>query len=159
VRKSSRFIAIALALITADAISGTRYHGGVAFADSPQSEAARVMLLAERGNASAQAQLGWMFSVGRGVPQNYLLAAKWYRRAAEQGNGDAQFALGLLYNKGEGVPQDFVLAYMWFNLSASQAVGKDRDFKVRIRDGVATKMTIAQVEAAQQMARAWYNLP
>jgi hypothetical protein len=48
---------------------------------------------------------------------------------------------------------------MWLNLAASQAAGEDRDFKVRVRDGVASKLTIAQVEAAQQMARMWYNFP
>jgi TPR repeat protein len=144
-------------LLAASAISGSLGPGGSAHAESPYSAAAKVMRLAERGVISAQAQLGWLYSIGRGVPQNYLLAAKWYRRAAEQGHGGAQFALGLLYNKGEGVPHDVVLAYMWMNLSASQAVGEDRDFKVRLRDSLASKMTIAQVEAAQQMARAWSN--
>jgi TPR repeat protein len=96
-----------------------------------------------------------MYSIGRGLPQNYHQAAKWYRRAAQQGHGGAQFALGLLYNKGQGVPKDLVLAHMWLNLSATQAIGEDRDFIVRIRDGIASKMTIAQVEAAQRLARAW----
>ena len=42
--------------------------------------------LAERGDASAQSYLGFMFETGRGVPQNYTEAAMWYRRAAEQGD-------------------------------------------------------------------------
>jgi TPR repeat protein len=155
----SRFIAIAVSMIATGIVGGAVLPGGPALAESLQSAATRATVLAEQGNASAQAELGWMYSVGRGVPQNFLLAAKWYRRAAEQGNGNAQFALGLLYNKGEGVPRDLLLAYMWLNLAASQAVGEDRDFKVRIRDGVASKLTVAQVEAAQQMARMYYNFP
>ena len=40
---------------------------------------------AERGNARAQAYLGFMYQYGRGVPQNHALAVYWYRRGAEQG--------------------------------------------------------------------------
>jgi TPR repeat protein len=140
--------------LAADAVSDALRLGNWA-SYHPYTAAEKVIRLAERGDLNAQAQLGWMYSIGRGVPQNYLLAAKWFRIAANRGHGGAQFALGLLYNKGQGVPLDVVLAYMWMNLSASQAVGDDRDFKVRLRDGLASKMTIAQVEAAQQMARAW----
>jgi len=112
--------------------------------------------LANSGDIKAEAQLGWMYSKGRGVPQNYYEAAHWYYLAAQRGHGGAQFELGLMYNKGEGVRRDFVLAYFWLNLSASQAVGDDRDFKARIRDAVASKMTVEQVAAAQEMARGWY---
>jgi len=48
------------------------------------------------------------------------------------------------------------VASVWLNLSASQAEGDDRDFKVRIRDRVASKMTAAQ-GARQRMARDWYK--
>jgi uncharacterized protein len=124
---------------------------------APYAEAARVIRAAKQGDPRAQAYLGYMYERGIGVPQHFMLAAKWYRCAAEQGHGNAQFALGLLYNKGRGVPIDFVAAYMWMNLSASQAIGEDRDFKVRIRDAIASKMTVLQVEQAQQFARAWYK--
>jgi len=118
---------------------------------------ARVIRLAEAGNVDAQAQLGWMFSTGHGVPQDFYKAAKWYYLAAVQGHREAQFQLGLLYNKGEGVQRDYVLSYLWLNLSASQAVGSDRDFKVRMRDSVATKMTVAEIALAQQMALTWFK--
>jgi TPR repeat protein len=117
---------------------------------------AKVIRQAHRGSARAQAFLGFMYANGRGVPQHFGQAAKWYRLAAEQGNGNAQFALGLLYDKGQGVPQNLVEAHKWLNLSAAQAVGEDRDFKVRIRDAIASKMTLAEVELAQYLARAWY---
>ena len=41
--------------------------------------------LAERGDASAQAALGAFYENGKGVPQDYAKAVKWYRLAAEQG--------------------------------------------------------------------------
>jgi TPR repeat protein len=93
-----------------------------------------------------------LYLKGRGVPQSFELAAMWFYRAAIQGQGEAQYQLGMLYNKGQGVPRDYVLAYMWLNLSASQAVGEDQDFKSRMRDAIATKMTERQVRTAQIMA-------
>jgi TPR repeat protein len=148
------YFSIIAVLIAAGVIGGAAPYTHAA---SPASLAARMMHSAERGDPRAQAYLGWLYSVGRGVPQHYLLAAKWYYRAAVQGHGCAQFALGLLYNKGQGVQKDLVLAYMWLSLSASQAVGEDRDFKVRIRDSVASKMTVNQVEFAQHLALRWYR--
>ena len=41
---------------------------------------------AEAGNVGAQFNLGYMYNVGQGVPQDYTEAAKWYRRAAEAGD-------------------------------------------------------------------------
>lgn len=58
-----------------------------------------------------------MYHDGRGMPQDYKEAVKWYHQAAEQGNADAQFKLGRMYANGYGVPQDYVQAHMWFNLS------------------------------------------
>jgi TPR repeat protein len=113
------------------------------------------MARAARGNPEAQARLGWLFSIGRGVPQNYYEAAKWYFRAADQGEGEAQRALGMLYNKGEGVPKDLMLAYMWLDLSAAH--GADGDFRARLRDAIASKMTAQQVQVAQRMSLDWYR--
>lgn len=127
------------------------------FISGAYAAAAQVIHSAEKGNMNAEARLGWMYATGRGMPQDFYKAAKWYYLAAVQGQGGAQFELGLMYNKGQGVPRDFILAYTWLNLSASQAVGDDRDFKARIRDAVASKMTVAQVRLAQQMALAWYK--
>jgi uncharacterized protein len=129
------------------------------FVPAPYAVAATVMRQAEKGNVKAEAQLGWMYATGRGVPQDYAKAAKWYYCAAILGHGGAQFELGMLYNKGLGVPRDWVLSYMWLNLSASQAVGDDRDFKVRMRDAVASKLTPAEVAQAQHMALTWYKGP
>lgn len=128
------------------------------FAPAPYASAPTVIRQAERGNVKAAAQLGWMFSTGRGVPQDYAKAAQWYYRAAVRGYGWAQFELGMLYNTGQGVPCDYLLSYMWLNLSASQAVGDDRDYKVRMRDAIASKLTPGEVAEAQHMALAWYKM-
>src|SRR5258707_10892321 len=61
---------------------------------------ASIVRLAERGNARAQAVLGFMYEFGRRVPQDYVLAAKWYFRAAIQGEPHGQHLIGLLFDKG-----------------------------------------------------------
>ena len=42
------------------------------------------VLLAERGHARAQNNLGFLYQEGSGVPQDYTRAVKWYRPVAEQ---------------------------------------------------------------------------
>jgi TPR repeat protein len=110
---------------------------------------------AAQGASSAQAVLCFMYTFGRGVPQNYREAANWCRRAANQGNSEGQYMLGLMYNKGQGVPEDFFLAYKWLNLAAARASGNKRDHFYRIRDSVATKLTPAQIDVAQRVALDW----
>jgi len=155
VTKIARCIAVILAIFAAGT-AGAAARPNI-FAPVPYAAADRVAGLAQSGDKNAQAQLGWMYATGRGVPQDYYKAAKWYYLAAVQGQGFAQFELGLAYNKGQGVRRDYILSYMWLNLSTSQAVGDDRDFKSRIRDAVAAKLTVAQLAYAQEISLTWYN--
>ena len=60
--------------------------------------------LAERGDASAQCNLGVMYEQGRGVAQNYREAMKWFRLAAVQGNASAQSNLGVMYYNWRRAP-------------------------------------------------------
>jgi TPR repeat protein len=106
-------------------------------------------LAAKQGNASAQYNLGQMYRQGRGVPQDYKTAVKWFRLGAEQGVAPAQNNLGNAYGRGQGVIQDNVYAHMWFNIAASSG---DKD-AVKNRDMVAGRMTPAQLEKAQDLAR------
>jgi uncharacterized protein len=112
----------------------------------------RVMALAQRGDAHAQAVLGFMFEAGRGVPQSYDAAVDWYALSAEQGDPTGQYLLGLLYDKGFGVPQNVILAYKWLNLAAAHAPGPHRENILRLREAVATKMTRVQLDVAQHLS-------
>ena len=47
---------------------------------------------AEEGNVAAQYNLGTIYAHGKGVPQDYVEAIKWYRKAAAQGNIESQKA-------------------------------------------------------------------
>ena len=111
--------------------------------------------LAERGQAEAQAILALMYQQGSGVPQDAVMAAHWYLSAAEQGHVGAQYQLGLLYDKGHGVPANTVLAYKWLNLAAARAAPRERDYYVRIRDAVASKLDADQLAKAQWLATSW----
>ena len=91
-----------------------------------------------------------MYDKGKGVPQDYKTAAKWWKLAAEQGNADAQNNLGAMYSKGRGVLQDYVYAHMWFNIAASSGKSKNAS---KNRDIVAGVMTPAQIADAQKLAR------
>ena len=75
---------------------------------------------AEEGEALSQAMLGIMYSDGEGVPQDYVEAVKWYRKAADQGHVGAQGKLGAMYHFGQGVPQDYVKAVKWWRKAADQ---------------------------------------
>lgn len=134
--------------------------GLAAFARHDYVKAARLLHgPAEAGNARAQAVLCHLYTAGFGVPRSYADAADWCDRAANQGNVQAQYMLGLLYNKGHGVPEDYILAYKWLNLAASRAAGPKKDYSFRIRDAVATKMSPAQIEIAQELAVTWRPIP
>lgn len=148
----------ALLLLLADGVAHAQsFRQGVsAFNRQDYAQASRVFIpLAERGNASAQGYLGFMFETGRGVPQNYTEAAMWYRRAAEQGDSRAQYSLGLLYDRGQGVPRDVVEASKWLNLAAAGAPRRVREARVRIRDAVTTKMTRGEIAQARLRALEW----
>ena len=125
--------------------------------DKPATqELADLRASAEAGEAQAQYNLGVRYTVGEGVPQDYVEAVAWYRRAAEQGHAAAQFNLGGRYGTGEGVPQDYVEAHMWLNLAASRSSGEQRERVVTARDAVAERMTPADLSEAQRLAREWY---
>jgi hypothetical protein len=159
-RLKSRNVAVATFLIATLLFCPAHaqsFHQGVsAFNRQNYAQASRVFIpLAERGNAQAQAYLGFMFETGRGVPQNYTEAALWYRRAAEQGDSLAQYSLGLLYDKGQGVPRDLVEAAKWLNLATAGAPRQAREARARIRDAVTTTMTRGQIAQARVRALEW----
>ena len=86
-----------------DYVSGKR-----AFDHGRYSLAAEILNpLAEGGNAFAQYAMGFMFEKGKGLPQDFFMAVRWYRKAAKQGFAEAQHNLGTLYGHGQGGAQGF----------------------------------------------------
>ena len=140
--------------------------------------------LALQGNAEAQFQLGIIYELGRGVPedsaeasrwfrmtaflgievrrgrgvpQDYAESVKWWRASAEQGLGISQMQLGNSYVQGRGVPKDYVQAHKWFNLStvSTDLDKEDKEAAVTLRDDLAENMTREQIAEAQRLATAW----
>jgi len=107
--------------------------------------------LAERGDATAQYNLGFMYDNGQGVPQDYAEAVKWYRKAAEQGHARAQYNLGQMYEEGNGVAEDLVQADLWFGLAAENGLGR-----AAINRGIVrARMTPLETVRARKLAREW----
>jgi TPR repeat protein len=157
-RSFCTFALLALALAAAGPAEAKPLQAGiVAFQRQDYARALAVFgPLAARGDPRAQTYLGFMYSNGYGVPQNYIEAANWLHLASEQGDARAQYLLGLMYDKGHGVPQDYVQATKWLDLAVAGATGRDRDDWVRIRDAVASKLSLAQRTVAQGLALQWH---
>jgi uncharacterized protein len=145
-------VLVCLAILSNPAAADRLRNGARAFAAHDYVTAARIFTdLAPQGDARAQTYLGFMFANGKGVPQNYMVAAGWYRCASQQGFPAAQYMLGLMYDKGHGVPQDYVIAYALLNLAVAGA-GPEREHWARIRDAVASKLSLIERVRAQQLA-------
>jgi GAF domain/PilZ domain/Sel1 repeat len=107
--------------------------------------------LAEQGDPAAQFSVGARYATGDDVPQDYAEAVRWFSMAAEQGHVVSQATLGAYYWAGRGVPQDPEKAYFWSVLAQA---GGDEASKYRV-SVLASRMTHAQVAAAQQQANDW----
>ena len=137
----------------AQASLGVMYANGRGVPQDDHESAKWYRKAAEQGMAMAQFNVGVMYAKGQGVPQIDQEAVRWYRKAADQGHAKAQFNLGLMYAKGHGVPQDFVRAQMWFSVAAAALTGDDGKKVMTFRDTVASRMTAAQIEKSQEMAK------
>jgi TPR repeat protein len=141
------------------AVAGGMARGAAAYYKGYRGDYARaareLIPAASRGNIRAQAQLGFMYEYGFGVPQNYAVAADLYQSAAAQGNAFAQSRLGLSYDKGHGVPQSLILSYKWLDLAAARASSREGDYYRRLRDAVASKMSSDQIVQGQRLALIW----
>ena len=86
----------------------------------PAKVVAACRRLADKGEAQAQTNLGWLYQNGEGVAKSDSEAARWYRKAADQGNTTAQFNLATMYENGEGVSHSHAEAAKWYRKAADQ---------------------------------------
>src|SRR5262249_47331243 len=77
-----------------------------------------VKRLAEHGHAKAQALLGLMYQLGRGLPRDLDQAMKWYQAAAEQGDADGELHLGTMFLNGSGAERDTARGLLWLKRAA-----------------------------------------
>jgi septal ring-binding cell division protein DamX len=76
---------------------------------------------AELDHAAAQARLGFMYTDGLAVRQDFDQAFAWYSKAAKGGNVDGLYNLGIFYYYGWGVERDTTMAAQY--LAAASALG------------------------------------
>jgi TPR repeat protein len=107
--------------------------------------------LANQGMASAQTNLGLMYSRGWGVAADDAQAFRWYRLAAEQGYPVAENNIGVMYLSGMGGAKDPVLGLMWLMLAADDGYAPAKD-AVRNQQ---LAMSSTEVLIAKQMAMLW----
>ena len=116
-----------------------------------RTEFDRIKRLAKGGDKSAQDNIGVMYSIGDGVPQDYKEAVKWFTKAAEQGDADAQKNLGVMFDNGEGVPKDLVQAYAWYNVANAYGQEKAKECRDKI------ELTPRQLAEAQSLSTEIYK--
>jgi len=86
----------------------------------PEEVLRRCRQAAEGGDVDAQSFLGYLYSDGEEVPQDYEEAIRWYTMAAEAGDVSSQFNLGSIYSSGEVPLVNESSARMWLNKAAAQ---------------------------------------
>jgi TPR repeat protein len=109
------------------------------------------LTLAERGDASAQAGIGFLFHKGLGVSQDDVEAAYWFEKAAEQNQAEAQLLLGTLFFFGNGVPQNYVMAFAWCEIAESNG----QSDALECRDAALEHMTGAEMKQSSGLVTEW----
>lgn len=77
---------------------------------------------ADQGYGPALDEVGRAHELGRGMPQNHLIAYEFYRRGAEAGDGNAMFHLAALYEAGQGIPRSYPEAIRWYRLAVDKNI-------------------------------------
>lgn len=70
---------------------------------------------AEKGDVSAQTELGEMYLHGNEVKADYKKSMEWSKKAAEKGSYRAMTNIGILYFDGLGVEKDYKKAFDSFS--------------------------------------------
>ena len=104
---------------------------------------------AEQGYSRAEYRLAASYEFGRGVPEDFSEAAKWYEKAVDAGDFDALYPLGSVSAK----MGDVVSAYAWLNIYTTRQLAHPDALKLKER--VAEQMSPAEILEAQTRSTAW----
>jgi hypothetical protein len=107
--------------------------------------------LAVRGDAMAQALLGFMYEKGEGAQRDDAEGLKWVQSSAEQGFALAQSDLATRYANGQGVSLNLIEAYKWAHL----AIAQHDEASPKLITTLTAKMTAEQVQEAKQLLDQW----
>lgn len=73
---------------------------------------------AEAGSAEATQRVGWHYYWGRGVPENWPEAMRWWRQAAIGGSCDAMNGIAAMLTDPKHGPVDLAEAARWYRIAA-----------------------------------------
>jgi TPR repeat protein len=104
---------------------------------------------AQKGDPSAQSNLGSMYKLGRGIEQDYVKAVSWWKKGAQQFDAGSQFNLGLMYHYGNGVDQDFNEAIKNYKCASDQGVDRARIMLAQVTSDAAAAKTAANVALSE----------
>ncbi|MGE0109040.1 MAG: tetratricopeptide repeat protein [Bdellovibrionales bacterium] len=97
----------------------------------------------------AYTKLGWLYTMGYGVPKDSYEGAKWFLKGALSGEAVAQENLGRSYYKGEGVKKDLVKAYFWMNFTKAP-ISKEKEAGIEL---LKKQMTASQIKEAELLLK------
>jgi len=89
---------------------------------------------AQAGDPIGQRRLGLLYESGEDVSEDWIEAAKCYRKSAEQHDETGQFSFGRAYQFGMGVPQNRQEAIAWFKNAADQGDSEAAYFVEHLRN-------------------------
>ncbi|MGA3100754.1 MAG: tetratricopeptide repeat protein [Terracidiphilus sp.] len=81
-----------------------------------------IKVVPEPRSVDDQIKLAGDYLAGRGVAQDFKLAAYWYEKAAGAGDPLAELETGYFYESGVGVAKDPVRAAQWYQLAVSSGL-------------------------------------
>jgi TPR repeat protein len=120
----------------------------------------RLLLAAEKGDASSQFNLGVLHDNGlddNGYPieNDRKGAIKWLLKAAQQGLPRAQSRLAQIYASGPETAEDIIKACTWFILATTSLSGIHRQMAQSGYERISSQMTPAQIAEATRDAKNW----
>ena len=144
---------------------GWRIHRNKVRASQRTSWLERYRARAEHGEPIAEAEMGYLYENGKGVPLDYAKALGWYMKSADQGSADGEAALGSMYYYGRGVPANDAVAWRWYSKAAAQGNPYSENAAgIMLHHGTGTVQDDSQAfnwfrkAADQRYANAEYNL-
>lgn len=109
----------------------------------------------KKGDYKATYNLGVVYAFGAGVPLNFKIAFRHFKKSAEEAvYAPAMFNLAICYATGTGAQIDRIQAYKWWSLAAAQG----HPLAAQARDNIGKIVKKSGIEAAQRMSSGYERI-
>lgn len=114
---------------------------------------------AKLGHAGSQNNLGWAYYKGDGVDKNLFEAIYWITKATDSGDYFSYGSLGAIRLQTDVFVRDDVETYKWLKLGTDlMPAGNSKVEDLKSLDEVRSRMTVSQVQQAEQLVKNWKPL-